>query len=56
MIDDYRYDCDFSLEEQAEASKKHFEDLEDEYLDKSWATLIFNTYLIVKGGENNDYL
>lgn len=30
MIDDDRYDCDFSLEEQAEASKKHFEDLEDE--------------------------
>lgn len=27
MIDDYRYDCDFSLEEQAEASKKHFEEL-----------------------------
>lgn len=28
MIDDYRYDCDFSLEKQAEASKKHFEDLD----------------------------
>ena len=27
MIDGYRYDCDFSLEEQAEASKKHFEEL-----------------------------
>ena len=30
MIDDDKYDCDFSLEEQAEASKKHFSDLEDE--------------------------
>ena len=30
MIDDDKYDCDFSLEEQAEASKKHFADLEDE--------------------------
>lgn len=27
MTDDYMYDCDFSLEEQAEASKKHFEEL-----------------------------
>ena len=27
MIDDSTYDCDFSLEEQIEASKKHFEDL-----------------------------
>ena len=31
MIDDYIYDCDFSLEEQIEASNKHFADLEDEY-------------------------
>lgn len=31
MIDDYMYDCDFSLEEQIEASNKHFADLEDEY-------------------------
>lgn len=29
MIDDSRYDCDFTLEEQAEASEKHFADLEE---------------------------
>ena len=31
MIDDDRYDCDFSLEEQVEASKKHFADLGEAY-------------------------
>lgn len=30
MIDVDRYDCDFSLEEQAEALKEYFADLEDE--------------------------
>lgn len=31
MIDDDRYDCDFSLEEQVEASEKHFADLGKAY-------------------------
>lgn len=31
MIDDDRYDCDFSLEEQVEASEKHFADLGEAY-------------------------
>ena len=31
MIDVDRYDCNFLLEEQVEASNKHFTDLEDEY-------------------------
>ena len=46
MIDDYRYDCDFSLEEQAEASKKHFEELYYRYsvplleIDKNFETIL----------------
>ena len=31
MIDVDRYDCDFSLEEQVEASEKHFADLGEAY-------------------------
>ena len=31
MIDDDRYDCDFSLEEQVEASEEHFADLGEAY-------------------------
>lgn len=31
MVDDDRYDCDFSLEEQVEASEKHFADLGEAY-------------------------